>query len=254
MCSLHDDSNKKSNKKGIMKQSLQQFWNSFTHLPSAWLLCLQLLILILSVLSYESVSYRAGTWVLGVLVLLVIARVIRQTPMFTILGLSFVAGAIFFSSLIVLGLRYTWIHVTAHLFEAGAYFSAAYGLLRYMFHDRYLTKDELFAAGAVFTLLAWGFAFLYSICQLLVPHSFSDPDLQAYQPWLDLIFLSFSVQSATGLSDIMPVSPVARMLAIIQMFVGVMYLALIVSRLIALQYIARLPHKNNVKNRENPPE
>ena len=52
----------------------------------------------------------------------------------------------------------------------------------------------------------------------------------------------------------MPVSPVARMLAIIQMFVGVMYLALIVSRLIALQYIARLPHKKNVKNRENPPE
>ena len=122
-----------------------------------------------------------------------------------------------------------------------------------MFHDRYLTKDELFAAGAVFTLLAWGFAFLYSTCQLLVPYSFSDPDLQAYQPWLDLIFLSFSVQSATGLSDIMPVSPVARMLAIIQMFVGVMYLALIVSRLIALQYIARLPHKKNVKNRENPP-
>ncbi len=129
--------------------------------------------------------------------------------MFTILGLSFVAGAIFFSSLIVLGLRYTWIHVTANLFEAGAYFSAAYGLLRYMFHDRYLTKDELFAAGAVFTLLAWGFAFFYSTCQLLGAVQLSDPDLQAYQPWLDLIFLSFSVQSATGLSDIMPVSPVS---------------------------------------------
>lgn len=237
-----------------MKQSLQQFWNSFIHLPSAWLLCLQLLILILSMLSYENLPYRAITWMLGVLVLLVIAKVIRQTPMFTILGLSFVAGAILFSSLIVLGLRYTWVYVTANLFEASAYFSAAYGLLRYMFHDRYLTKDELFAAGAVFTLLAWGFAFLYSVCQLWVPYSFSDPDLQAHQPWLDLIFLSFSVQSATGLSDVMPVSPLARMLAIIQMFVGVMYLALIVSRLIALQYIARLPHKKNVKNRENPPE
>ena len=134
-----------------------------------------------------SVSYRAGTWMLGVVVLLVIAKVIRQTPMFTILGLIFVAGAIFFS-LIVLGLRYTWIMIVAHLFEASAYFSAAYGLLRYMFHDRYLTKDELFAAGAVFTLLAWGFAFLYSICQLWVPYSFSDPDLKAYQPWLDLLF------------------------------------------------------------------
>jgi heme A synthase len=145
-------------------------------------------------------------------------------------------------------LRQTWVHVTAHLFEASAYFSAAYGLLRYMFDDRYLTKDELFAAGAVFTLLAWGFAFLYSICQLLLPYSFSDPDLQAYQPWLDLLFLSFSVQSATGLSDLMPVSPVARMLAMIQMFSGVMYLALIVSRLIALQYISHLPKQERTKH------
>ncbi|WP_180074944.1 two pore domain potassium channel family protein [Acinetobacter sp. YH12254] len=237
-----------------MKQSLQQFWHSFTHLPSAWLLCLQLLILILSMLSYENLPYRAVTWMLGVLVLLVIAKVIRQTPMFTILGLSFVAGAILFSSLIVLGLRYTWVYVTANLFEASAYFSAAYGLLRYMFHDRYLTKDELFAAGAVFTLLAWGFAFLYSICQLWVPYSFSDPDLQAHQPWLDLIFLSFSVQSATGLSDVMPVSPLARMLAIIQMFVGVMYLALIVSRLIALHYISHLPKQNSAENQHRSPD
>jgi len=205
-------------------------------------------------LSYDSVSYRAGTWMLGVMVLLVIAKVIRQTPMFTILGLIFVAGAIFFSSLIVLGLRYTWIMIVAHLFEASAYFSAAYGLLRYMFHDRYLTKDELFAAGAVFTLLAWGFAFLYSICQLWVPYSFSDPELQAYQPWLDLLFLSFSVQSATGLSDVMPVSPVARMLAIIQMFVGVMYLALIVSRLIALQYISHLPKQTHIQHKHRKPE
>jgi len=205
-------------------------------------------------LSYDSVSYRAGTWMLGVVVLLVIAKVIRQTPMFTILGLIFVAGAIFFSSLIVLGLRYTWIMIVAHLFEASAYVSAAYGLLRYMFHDRYLTKDELFAAGAVFTLLAWGFAFLYSICQLWVPYSFSDPELQAYQPWLDLLFLSFSVQSATGLSDVMPVSPVARMLAIIQMFIGVMYLALIVSRLIALQYISHLPKQTHIPHKHRKPE
>ncbi|WP_312308082.1 ion channel [Acinetobacter variabilis] len=237
-----------------MKHSLLRFWTHFKYLPSAWLLCLQLLILTLSMLSYDSVSYRAGTWMLGVVVLLVIAKVIRQTPMFTILGLIFVAGAIFFSSLIVLGLHYTWIMIVAHLFEASAYFSAAYGLLRYMFHDRYLTKDELFAAGAVFTLLAWGFAFLYSICQLWVPYSFSDPELQAYQPWLDLLFLSFSVQSATGLSDVMPVSPVARMLAIIQMFVGVMYLALIVSRLIALQYISHLPKQTHIQHKHRKPE
>ena len=228
---------------------LKDFWNGFKQLPSAWLLFIQLLLLILSVLAYDSLSYRAATWVIGVLLLLVVAKVIRQTPVFTILGLSFVTGAIFFSLLILLGVRTTWVHVTAHAFEAAAYFCAAYGLLRYMFHDRYLTKDELFAAGAVFTLMAWGFAFLYNICQLLYPASFSSPNGQPLQAWFDLLFLSFSVQSATGLSDLMPLSPLARMLTMIQMFMGVMYLAVIVSRLIALQYIHYLP-KYEQKDKE----
>lgn len=81
------------------------------------------------------------------------------------------------------------------------------------------------------------FAFLYSVCQLLVVESFIKPGMVGLQSWLDLLFLSFSLRSATGLSDILSASPLARMFAIIQMFVDVMYLALIFSRLIVLQYI-----------------
>lgn len=222
-------------------QAFIDVWKVFRLLPCAWLLLLQFIILVLSVVVHSSMTYRTVTWVLGVLVLFVIAKVIRQTPMFTILGLSFVAGAVLFSSLMLLGIDHPMIQVLAHLFEAAAYFSAAYGLLRYMFEDSYLTKDELFAAGAVFTLIAWGFAFLYNICQILIPDSFQNPNMAGLQTWLDLLFLSFSLQSATGLSDLMPMSAPARVLTILQMFCGVMYLALIVSRLIALQYIAHLP-------------
>ena len=222
-------------------QVLIDVWKVFRLLPSAWLILLQFIILILSISVNYSMTYRTITWVLGVLVLLVIAKVIRQTPMFTILGLSFVGGAVLFSLLMLLGFDHRMIQVIAHGFEAVAYFSAAYGLLRYMFEDRYLTRDEMFAAGAVFTLLAWGFAFLYSICQILVPDSFQNPNMSGVQTWLNLLFLSFSLQSATGLSDLMPMSAPARVLAMLQMFCGVMYLALIVSRLISLQYIAHLP-------------
>lgn len=225
-------------------QALIDVWKIFRLLPSAWLILLQFIILILSVAGNYSTTYRTLTWLLGVLVLLVIAKVIRQTPMFTILGMSFVGGAVIFSSMILLGLDHPMIQVIAHAFEAAAYFSAAYGLLRYMFEDRYLTRDELFAAAAVFTLLAWGFAFLYNICQLLVPGSFHNSNIAGLQSWLNLLFLSFSLQSATGLSDLMPMSAPARVLAMLQMFFGVMYLALIVSRLIALQYIAHLPNQN----------
>lgn len=220
-------------------QTLVQFWRGFKLLPSAWLLLVQLNMLILYLVTSTSRSYQTLMWALGVLALLMIAKVIRQTPVYSVIGLFFVTGAFIFSILMLIGLRSVPMQSTAHLFEAAAYFCAAYGLVRYMFADRYLTKDELFAAGAVFTLLAWGFAFLYSICQLTVPNSFQNPNhVGEYQTWLDLLFLSFSLQSATGLSDVIPIAPAARIVAMLQMFGGVMYLALIVSRLIALHYIA----------------
>ena len=222
--------------------SLSQFWHAFRLLPSAWLLLVQLILLIFATMTYGHNDYRALTWSLGVLALLIIAKVIRQSPIFSYFGLFFVSGAFLFSILILVGYDSHAVQITAYSFEAIAYFYAAYGLLRYMFADRYLTKDELFAAGAVFTLIAWGFAFLYSICQILVPNSFQNPNHgQPFQAWLDLLFLSFSLQSATGLSDLMPVTPAARVLTMLQMFGGVMYFAVVVSRLVALQYIPHRP-------------
>ena len=229
-------------------RSIIEFWASFRLLPSAWLLLVQFILLILAMLTFNSLPYRTLTWSLGVLALLLIAKVIRQTPMFTFLGLTFVTGAILSSVLIVMGYSNLYIQLFAHSCEALAYFSAAYGMCRSMFADRYLTRDELFAAAAVFTLIAWGFAFLYNICQLVFPYSFQNPNNPHHlQTWLDLLFLSFSLQSATGLSDLMPITPPARVLAMLQMFCGVMYLALIVTRLIALQYITHLPKKNSDK-------
>ena len=136
-------------------RSIIDFWTGFKLLPSAWLLLVQLLILILSVYTSGSRSYQILTWSLGVFALLMIAKVIRQTPTFTILGLTFVIGAFLLSLLMLMGFSSVTLQVFTHLFEAAAYFCAAYGLIRYMFEDRYLTKDELFAAGAVFTLIAW---------------------------------------------------------------------------------------------------
>ena len=170
-------------------QAFRDFWKGFRLLPSAWLLIVQFFILILSSISHDShISYRAISWVLGALALLLIAKVIRQSPAFTALGLFFVSGALLFSILILLGYREPAIQITAHIFESLAYFYAAYGLLRYMFADRYLTKDEMFAAGAVFTLLAWGFAFLYNICQLIDPNSFIKPEHIGLKSWLDILF------------------------------------------------------------------
>ncbi len=220
-------------------------WRGFKLLPSAWLLLVQLLILVLSMFNNNHMTYQGFLWALGVLALLLIAKVIKQTPIYTILGTFFVIGAFIFSLLILLGYKSTPMQIIADTFQACAYFSAAYGLILYMFTDKYVTKDELFAVGSVFTLIAWAFAFLYNICQLLVPDSFQNANYAGQQTWFDLLFISFSLQSATGLSDLMPVSRPARALAMLQMFCGVMYLTLVVSRLVALHYIQYRPKQNN---------
>lgn len=183
--------------------------------------------------------YQVITWGLGIIAFLPISRVIRETTIFKWLGRFFIVGAIFFLFLMMLGLDQAWIQVTAHGFEIGVYLCATYGLIRYMLADRYSSKDELFAAAAAFTLLAWAFAYAYSICQLLIPHGFmnsAQPNL-TQQSWLDILFFSFSLQTATGLSNLLPLHPLVKIIAILQMFFGVMYLAMIVSRLVGLKYI-----------------
>ena len=42
-----------------------------------------------------------------------------------------------------------------------------------MLADREITRDELFAVGATFTLVAWAFAYAYTVCQAIEPDSFT---------------------------------------------------------------------------------
>ncbi len=215
-------------------------WHHLSRLPSAWLLLVHLVILVLAPLTNDSTASHAVSWCLSALALLLVATIIRNSPIYTGFGLFFVVLGLGLSGSFLLGLDSPQVQVAAHLVEAVAYFYGAAGLLMYMFEDEYLTRDELFAAAAVFTLLAWGFAFLYSVCQVWYPGSFNAV-ASGPRTWLELIFLSFSIQSGTGLSDIVPLTPAARVLAALQMFSGVMYIALVVSRLVALQYIAHIP-------------
>jgi hypothetical protein len=125
--------------------------------------------------------------------------------------------------------------VYAHMLEAVIYFYAAVGLIIYMLSDQRVTRDELFAIGATFTLLAWSWAFAYSVCQAWYPGSFPAPAApNDPRTWMELLFMSFSILSGVGLSDIIPATPPARALVMLEMFAGVMYIAIVVSRLIGL--------------------
>jgi hypothetical protein len=125
--------------------------------------------------------------------------------------------------------------------EAVFYFYAAGSLIHYMLHDWSVAVDELFAAGATFTLLAWGFAYLFVVCQGVQPGSFGTSAGDVARSWTELLYCSVAVLSSVGLSDIMPVTPMARALVMLESFAGIMYIALVVSRLITLTGNGRKP-------------
>jgi hypothetical protein len=122
--------------------------------------------------------------------------------------------------------------------ESVLYFYAAGALIIYMLEDHTVTVDELFAAAAAFTLLAWAFAYAFLVCQALAPGSFiGAEEPERPRRWLELLFLSFSTLSGTGNGDVMPVLPYARVLVMLEQFAGVGYIAAVVSRLIALSIV-----------------
>ena len=119
-------------------------------------------------------------------------------------------------------------------FEAVLYFYAAGALIAYMLADHFITRDELWAVGATFTLVAWAFAYVYVVIQAVEPGSFSGSEADGERTWLELLYLSFTTLTSVGLSDIVPVKPFARGVVMIEMLAGLGYVAVLVSRIIGL--------------------
>ena len=207
--------------------------------PSAGLLLVQLLGILLYPWMEASPRGRALFGAFGLLVLGVALRVVRRSPWLTWLALVLAAVVVTLTAAHTVAPNPA-LPIAIATVESAFYFYAAGSLIAYMLQDWVATTDELFAAGATFTLLVWAFAYAYAACDALSPGSFSAPiNPTGPRTWMELLFLSVSVLSSVGLSDILPVTGMARALVILESFAGVMYMALVVSRLISLTVLRR---------------
>ena len=202
--------------------------------PCAILLLVQLV----GILAYPFIegtpSAHTVLSVFGIAVLLVSTRMVHRTP-----GITWVSAGLAVPAILLLAAQAAWplpqLLPWSSGLEALFYFYAAGSLSAYMLADRKATTDELFGAAATFTLLAWGFAYLFLMLQALQPEAFIGlREAGTARTWTELMFLSFALLSSTGIGDVLPISPHARSLASLEMFVGIIYLAAVVSRLIGL--------------------
>lgn len=205
--------------------------------PSALLLAVQLVSLLLFPLMEDAVDTRVVFGAVALVVVPLAVFVVRRSRSSSWLAWLLAVPAMTLSVAAIIWDRPELVIASAML-ESLLYFYAAASLIRYMLGDYRVSADELFAAGATFTLLAWGFAYAFVICQAWFPGSFTgmvDPE----QPrgWIELLSLSFSSLSGVGNGDIMAVGPEARVLVMFEQFAGVGYIAAVVSRLIGLTII-----------------
>ena len=201
--------------------------------PCALLLVAQLGGVLLYPSMEDTSAGRAAFAAFGILVLALVVLAIRATPFLSWVSVLIAAPAVVLLVIQVFAASdalFPW----SSGFEAVLYFYAAMSMLAYMLEDSHVSTDELFAIGAVFTLLAWAFAFVFVVVQALQPGSFAS-DGSGTRTWMELLFLSFTTLSSTGLSDITPTLGHARSVVMIEQVAGVFYIAMVVTRLIALK-------------------
>jgi len=211
-----------------LKQSLLTFH------PSALLLAVQLFQLAIFMFFDQLPHRQTSITIIGMLVLLLVVWVVNHSP-----GTNWIAWSLAipaFALSIVSGvIPDASLSAWSALLQGLLYLYGASSLIAYMMEDDEVTTDEVYAAAATFTLLAWGFAFFYLACQFWLPLSFSSALFpHRASTFLELLSLSFTNLTATGLSDIVPVNASARVLVMMEQFLGIGYVAVVVSRLVGM--------------------
>lgn len=114
---------------------------------------------------------------------------------------------------------------------------AIIALLSYVLADSVVTRDELFALAALYVLLAFFWASGYGLVVHFDPAALAvgatnNPSGQT--SFADLVYFSMTTMTSTGYGEITPVAPLARAMAMVQQLTGVLFVAMLISRLATL--------------------
>jgi hypothetical protein len=110
-------------------------------------------------------------------------------------------------------------------------------VLQHLLSAQKVTTDLLFGGGSVYLMLGILWAFFYAILQQVEPSTFVAPEEVVAYSFDTILYYSFTTLTTLGYGDILPVSPFARTLAILEAITGVLYTAILVARLMGI-YLA----------------
>ena len=210
-------------------------WRDVARQPSAVLLATQILGVLLFPFMEDTTFGPAVLSTFALVVLFLAVRAVQATSALTWISVLLGIPIVVLTILEVLDPNNSTVILASSVLHALFYFYTSYALLRYMFRDRIVTTDELWATGATFTVVAWAFAYTFMAVQVVLPGSFTTSvTTDTTRTFFELLFLSFTNLSSVGLSDIVPVLSLGRAVVIIEQLAGLLYVALVISTVVGL--------------------
>jgi hypothetical protein len=123
------------------------------------------------------------------------------------------------------------------------FFSHTVGaMLVFIITTRRVTFNTICASLCVYLLLGLVWALAYSVVDLLNPNAFTftlaaneSPSFRVGKGDTGVLYFSFTTLTTLGYGDIVPTSPISRVLATTEAITGQLFLAVLVARLVGLQ-------------------
>jgi hypothetical protein len=109
-------------------------------------------------------------------------------------------------------------------------------IFRKVFTRGYVSAETIYGALCIYLLIGFAFGGIYGLVEAVRPHAFYlDPALnpRAVLDKADLVYYSFATMTSLGSPGIVPVAGQARSISVMEAVTGILYLAVLISRLMA---------------------
>ncbi len=183
-------------------------------------------------------GYVVAEWLIEMMIIPLLAAIVftcseNRTLMITAIILSL--SAIIFYNINLFHSNIVYFTIQQILLSA-VYLIAIIIIFREFINSPTANLNTIFAGLSVYLLLGLLFGSIYILIEVIYPHSFRFHGVEC--PFctinqFNLYYFSFTTLTTVGFGEIIPITPYSRSFVIIEQMSGVIYLAAVISRMVA---------------------